>query len=291
MGSLKVRSTVLGSIGAGLLGLGLAAGPGVVPAAAADTTAAVGCVQPDRSVFAVTRLAPQTYRVSLRDPDSVTCSAVTFNLGSYTIPETWDRAGWNPTALPQTEFDYAALTFPAGGTDAVTATVRVPACGPYQTDLYTGPRLTTLQWPAPMADDRITGTMRDQEACASPGPAPTTATPEATAPGVASPTQDSTQAGAPATGGVAAAAATTAVSTTPSAASPVTTSAGVSPRSSRSSRQPGARVLGTKAGTLPQTGGLPIPLLVLGVGLLLLGAALVSGLPRKVPAGARQRRH
>jgi hypothetical protein len=276
-------------IGVGLLGLGLGAGLGVVPAASADTTAPAACVQPDRSVFVFTRMDPQTSRVSLRNPGSVTCSAVTFNLSSYTIPETWDRAGWNPTALPQTEFDHAALTFPAGGTEAVTATVGVPACGPYQTDLYTGPRLTTLQWPAPMGDNRITGTMRDQAACASSTPAPTTTTPEATVPAASSPTPASTVPSTPATGSVAAGAASTAVSTTPAAAASAT-SGGVSPGSS-SSRQPDAGVLGTKAGRLPQTGGVSFPLLVLGVGLLLLGAALVSDLPWKAPARARQRRH
>jgi hypothetical protein len=281
------RSTVRGLIGVGLLGLGLGAGPGVVQAAAADTTATVGCVQPDSSVFVFTRVAPQTYRVSLRNPGSVTCSAVTFNVGSYTIPETWDRNGWNPTALPQMEFDYAALTFPAGGTEAVTATVSVPACGPYQTDLYTGPRLTTLQWPSPMGENRITGTMRDQAACASSSPAPTTTTPVATVPAASSPTPASTQPSTPATSSVAAAASSTAVSTTSAATS--ATSAGVSPGSSSS--PPDTEVLGTKSGRLPHTGGVPIPLLVLGAGLLLLGAALVSDLPWKAPAGTRGRRH
>ena len=134
-------------------------------ATAADTSTAAACVEPNPSLFNIERLDPTRYQVSLADASTVTCTA--FNVSSYRIPDTWDRNGWNETALPQTEFAYTTLTFPAGGTAPVTATVPVPDCGPYQTDLYTGPRLTYLEWPSPMAGVRLKGVMEDQAACSS----------------------------------------------------------------------------------------------------------------------------
>jgi hypothetical protein len=179
---MQIKSTLVRLVGASLIALGVvpliggtssANTTGTAPNAKTDTSAAQ-CVDPGRSVFSFARLSPTTYRVSLKDPATVTCTAVTFNLASWTIPETWDRKGFNQTALPQVEFDYVALTFPAGGKEPVTATVKVPSCDPFQTDIYAGARRPSpLVWPNPLGADRILGTIRDQAACVTPTPTPT----------------------------------------------------------------------------------------------------------------------
>ncbi len=280
---MAVLSRAWRLVGAGALGIVLGAGFGV-SAASADTSGGNGCVEPERSVFAFQRVDSHTYQVSLREAGTVTCTAVTFNVGSYVIPDTWDRNGWNPTALPQTEFDYTTLTFPAGGTEAVTASVGVPACGPYQTDLYIGVRLTTLDWPSPMGTNRILGAMRDQEACASPTPTPSATTPEAataTPSAAQSTTPEQTSATAPA-----AVAPTTATSTrAPASGSVLPTEA--TRAATPASRRPGTAVLGTSSGTLPRTGSGSVPLLLLAVTLLVLGVVLLTGLPRTATANRR----
>lgn len=261
--------TSLRLIGACVLAVGFGTALGGT-VASAETSASAACVEPDLSLFKMERLAPTNYQVSLRDASTVTCADVAFNVSSYTIPETWDRNGWNPSALPQTEFDYAALTFPAGGTAPVSATVTVPACGPYQTDIYTGQRLTHLEWPSPMGEARITGTMRDQAACGQPSTSATTPAPETSTAPVVTPTASGTSSQAPAS--------VLPTHATPKASAPERTT----------------QVLGTSAATLPRTGGgVSISLqLLLAAGLIALGGTLLTALRKLAPvARQRHRRH
>jgi hypothetical protein len=276
-------NTSLRLVGACVLAVGLGTALGGT-AASAETSASAACVEPDLSSFKVERLDPTTYQVSLRDPSTVTCTDVTFNVSSYTIPETWDRNGWNPSALPQTEFDYAALTFPAGGTAPVSATVTVPACGPFQTDIYTGQRLTHLEWPAPMGEARITGTMRDQAACSQPSPSATTPAPETSTPA----SETSTPASETSTAPVVAPTASGTSSQAPASVLPTQ----ATPKAS--APEGDTQVLGTSAGTLPKTGGgVSISLqLFLAAGLIALGGTLLAALHQPAPvARPRYRRH
>jgi hypothetical protein len=206
---MQIKSTLVRLVGASLIAIGVvpliggtssANTTGTATNAKTDTSAAQ-CVAPGRSVFSFARLSATTYQVSLKDPATVTCTAVTFNVASWTVPETWDRKGFNQTALPQVEFDYAALTFPAGGKEPVTATVKVPSCDPFQTDIYAGARRPSpLVWPNPLGADRILGTIRDQAPCVTPTPTPsvttptvTTPTPTVTTPTVTTPTPSVTE--------------------------------------------------------------------------------------------------
>jgi len=243
--------------------------------AAADTSGATACVDPTPSVFTVARLNPRQYQVSLADPATVTCADFTFDISSYRIPDTWDRNGWNETALPQAEFAYTTLTFPAGGSASVIGTIAVPDCGPYQTDIYTGPRLSYLQWPSPMAGVRLMGVMMDQAACAHETPSPSTSS-------------------TPAEVGPSTPAANTGPSDTETAgSSPASTTAApaVGAKSSpKAHSKPDSAVLGTHFGALPHTGAADSLRVqtVVAVGLLLLGTVLLIAPLRRAPAPRRR---
>jgi hypothetical protein len=144
-----------------------------VPAGAATAN---DCVAPGPQTVSVKHVHghPDTYTASLKQ-STVTCSDWTVNVSSYTIPNTWDHNGWNPTILPQHEYAHVVLTFPAGRQDPITVTVPVPTCGSYQTDAYTGPELKVLNWPAPMQGVKLDGTIHAvpvSDNCTPPPPPP-----------------------------------------------------------------------------------------------------------------------
>lgn len=283
-----IKNTGWRRVGACALALGLCSSVGVM-AAAADTTGGgdkpskATCVEPALSLLTVQRLGPATYQVSLRDPGTVTCSDFTLNVGSYRIPDTWDRNGWNPTALPQHEFDYAALTFGAGGTDPVSVTVGVPECGPFQTDIYTGPRLPLLEWPSPMAGARVLGTMRDQAACSQP-PTPATSNP---------PPSPATDSPAPPAAGQTSSAPAAVAPTASGSPTRVQAPAATKTASAAAAPQRDVAVLGTRTGTLPHTGGSAHTgqLLLLATGLVTAGGLLVTLASNGARGLAALRRH
>ena len=101
----------------------------------------------DQPAFSSTWDGAGTFSVTLSGTLAL-CEAVEFHAGSYAldVPEGWDgQSSLSPGATPQTEFDHQLITFGVGaepGTRSVT--VAAPACGPYQADLYTGVRRTTI---------------------------------------------------------------------------------------------------------------------------------------------------
>jgi LPXTG-motif cell wall-anchored protein len=63
---------------------------------------------------------------------------------TYTVPITWNQAGFNGTATPQDTFDFAKVVL--GGDQAPSANVTIarPDCGPYQWDVYGGDFVETV---------------------------------------------------------------------------------------------------------------------------------------------------
>ena len=57
---------------------------------------------------------------------------------SFNVPDTWDRNGWNKTAIPQTSFAKKSFTFPAGKSNhTITMTVETPdKCKNTQVDFF-----------------------------------------------------------------------------------------------------------------------------------------------------------
>lgn len=60
-------------------------------------------------------------------------------LQSFNVPDTWDKKGWNKTAIPQTSFTKTTFTFPGNKSNhEMTLTVDTPdACKHTQVDFYT----------------------------------------------------------------------------------------------------------------------------------------------------------
>ncbi|MGV8967661.1 MAG: hypothetical protein ACOH2F_15455 [Cellulomonas sp.] len=74
------------------------------------------------------------------------CAAVTLQATSYTVPGTWNRNGFNQTAVPQTAIPpQMPMTFPIGAKSSTqTSILTTPPCGPYQVDLYGGAALESI---------------------------------------------------------------------------------------------------------------------------------------------------
>ena len=128
----------------------------------------------DQPVFSSTWDGAGTFAVTLSGTLAL-CEAVEFHAGSYAldVPEGWDgQSALSPGATPQTEFDHQLIVFGVGaepGTQSVT--VVAPACGPYQADLYTGVRRTTIGATG-HGSDFLRGGLLAGPPCAEPAPTP-----------------------------------------------------------------------------------------------------------------------
>lgn len=69
------------------------------------------------------------------------CSDATLTIASYNVPDTWDKKGWNKTAIPQTLYTDKTFTFPAGKSNyTMSQSVATPdACKHTQVDFYIAP--------------------------------------------------------------------------------------------------------------------------------------------------------
>ena len=88
-------------------------------------------------------------QVSLKD-NRPACETTKIYLSSYTMPDTWDGAGFNPSASPQTLFDSDSLTFYQNPVLSLTYKLKVKLPGPCknaQVDLYYAPELKTVTYP------------------------------------------------------------------------------------------------------------------------------------------------
>lgn len=77
------------------------------------------------------------------------CASQDIVFESFNVPSTWDKKGWNSTAIPQTKFASTLFTIPAGVANFTkTVTVATPeACKHTQLDFYFAPEyqsITTL---------------------------------------------------------------------------------------------------------------------------------------------------
>lgn len=93
---------------------------------------------------------PRSYEASIkvRGTGTITtadgrplCSDGKMTFASYNVPDSWDKKGWNKTAIPQTLYADTEFTFPAGKSDySMTLNVDTPdACKHTQLDFYVAP--------------------------------------------------------------------------------------------------------------------------------------------------------
>lgn len=108
-----------------------------------------GCLDPnDPRSFDASITTRSTGTIWTRDGRPL-CSDAKMTLASMNVPDTWDRKGWNKTAIPQTLYADTEFTFPGGIKDH-KMTVKVNAvdeCKNTQTDFYVAPsydRIDTL---------------------------------------------------------------------------------------------------------------------------------------------------
>lgn len=114
------------------------------------------------------------------------CSAASLVLESFSVPSTWNRMGFNNTAIPQTEYAASNVSLPAGQSNiSQTFTVSTPpSCDNTQIDFYFPPAYASI--PYAHADEaRLIGgsLFAGTGSCTSPTPTPTpssTPTPTAT---------------------------------------------------------------------------------------------------------------
>ena len=105
-----------------------------------STTPAPTCDSSPRWTYKWDGKATLSVSLDVKDQSSGLCKAVTFQASSYAVPHTWNRKGFNATAVPQTLIQHKPITIPAGAKDSrASSTLDVGQSGPYQVDLYTGP--------------------------------------------------------------------------------------------------------------------------------------------------------
>lgn len=91
---------------------------------------------------------PRSFSASMQTRNSGTittingqqlCGDATMVMQSFNVPDTWDKKGWNKTAIPQTSFAKKEFTFPGKKSNhKMTVTVDAPdECRHTQTDFYT----------------------------------------------------------------------------------------------------------------------------------------------------------
>ncbi len=106
------------------------------------------CLDPANKSNYNTTIQRGTGKISLKDGKPL-CEAQDIVLESMNVPDTWNKKGWNETAIPQTKFASTLFTVPAGVKNfSKTVTVATPdACKNTQIDFYLAPEyqsITTL---------------------------------------------------------------------------------------------------------------------------------------------------
>lgn len=104
-----------------------------------------GCVNPtDMSVYE-TKITRGTGTLAVRGGKPL-CAAQDIVFQSFNVPTTWDKKGWNKTAIPQTKFAATQFTIPAGVANFTkTVTVATPDdCYHTQLDFYLAPGYDTI---------------------------------------------------------------------------------------------------------------------------------------------------
>jgi hypothetical protein len=111
-----------------------------LPAGASPAAARSGCTDGSRPGAFQTTASADWSTITVR-PRGTLCSPVALVWAAYAVPSTWDRHGWNPTALPQHLFDSTTATI--SGSASTELTVTLP-CGNVQVDLYRPPVLPRI---------------------------------------------------------------------------------------------------------------------------------------------------
>lgn len=102
------------------------------------------------------------------------CSDVEMTLASMSVPDTWDRKGWNKTAIPQALFADTKFTFPGGKSNhKMTITVNaVSECKNSQTDFYLAPSYQSITTLTGDDERNIVGVLFAGKKCEEPRPEP-----------------------------------------------------------------------------------------------------------------------
>jgi len=110
------------------------------------------------------------------------CADTTLYFSSYTMPSTWNGAGFNATASPQEVFDSTSVTFKADGTPvSQTLMVKLPSkCNNVQVDLYYAPEIIKVTYPTGHGDQYIDHRLVNKQDCSEQPTVP--ATPPAVTP-------------------------------------------------------------------------------------------------------------
>lgn len=120
----------------------------IAPQAHAQNTSTANCVDPTNMSNYETTIQRGTGTLTVKGGKAL-CAAQDIVFESFNVPDTWDRKGWNNTAIPQTKFASTMFTIPAGVANySKTISVATPAdCKNTQVDFYIAPEyesITTL---------------------------------------------------------------------------------------------------------------------------------------------------
>ena len=126
---------------------------------------------------------PRSFEASIKSRSSGTittkdgrplCSDAEMTLASMSVPDTWDRKGWNKTAIPQTLFADTKFTFPGGKSNhKMTITVNaVDECKNTQTDFYVAPSYQSITTLTGDDERNVVGVLFAGKKCEEPKPEP-----------------------------------------------------------------------------------------------------------------------
>lgn len=120
----------------------------ITPPAYAQGTNTSSCVDPTDMSNYETTIQRGTGTLTVKGGKAL-CAAQDIVFESLSVPDSWDKKGWNNTAIPQTKFASTLFTIPAGVANySKTVSVATPAdCKNTQLDFYLAPEyqsITTL---------------------------------------------------------------------------------------------------------------------------------------------------
>jgi hypothetical protein len=114
----------------GITVVGLGLGLGFVSIGSASATSCNST--PD---YTVTNNGVDTFTVKFNVGKKDLCDELVVKTASYQVPGTWDRNGFNLTAVPQQREATAEIVIPKGSPSGdYSKSVAIPKCGPYQID-------------------------------------------------------------------------------------------------------------------------------------------------------------
>lgn len=117
----------------------------IAPNADATGSSNGGCVDPKNKSVYETTIERGKGTLKLKGGKAL-CAAQEIVFESFNVPDTWNKKGWNSTAIPQTKFASTSFTIPAGVKNFTkTVTVDTPnACKHTQLDFYLAPEYTSI---------------------------------------------------------------------------------------------------------------------------------------------------